>query len=186
MYRLLVTILLVSFCCGFRVEAAENPSTGVNRVLVPSMEDFAARVFVGSDSEMPTDGDFDIAIHPTLDKSGQPIVPIDAAAAMEELWNALPRWYLIALKKSRGDKSCVVAVNQGDRHEVDYTFEIASWYWSAWKLDSNQTPLRRTLNGWGLDQEARITPALEVGFCEYVKTRDRTKAIDTIKQYGLK
>lgn len=185
MYRLLVTVFLITSCFEFQVEAAENPSADA-RLLVPSTEDFAARVFIGADSEMPMSGDFDIAIHPTLDSSGRPVVPNDVAAVMDELRNALPHWYLVAIKESRGDKRCVVVVNQGDHHEIDYTFEVASWYWSAWTLSSNQSSLRKALNAWGLDQEARITPAIEVGFCEYVKTGDRAKAINTVKLYGLR
>jgi hypothetical protein len=165
-------------------EVAHAQNGNVSVVITPETREFAAKVFVGSDRDMPLDGRYDIALQPTTGSHGKVLVPQSIGAAFQEMERSLPKWYLRALAEASGDHLCFVALDLGDKQEKDYTLEIISWYWLNWNLDSNQTSLRKELEAWGVDNEAKIVPALEVGFCRYLKTGDLRQATDIVKRYG--
>jgi len=178
-----VRTLLLIIGCLLAPHVLIAGGSDVERIIVLNQpEHLAARVFVGSDEAMPIDGPFVIAIQPKFSADGALLVPSTIDASLRDMRDALPRWYLQALRTSEGDMECSVVIN-----DVDYTTIVESWFWVNWNLRSDHTPLRQEFEKLGVQPGSEniiLKSAISMGFCEFIRTGSEQAAIAVIAGYA--
>ena len=138
-------------------------------------ECLASGVYVGDDHDMPVDGSFLIA----LDKSPRTTrVPKTVEEAVALTVDALPHWYLAALKSSSGDSECDVIVNG-----VSYSAVVINWLWTEWNMSNASSELRKAFSTMGFHSQSQVQQAMIFGICEYSKN-GRQEALKKLKERG--
>lgn len=178
MHKLLWTIAIAATLVP---QGANCGDTGIETAVVPGIRDFAGQVFVGRDSDMPLDGRYSIAIQPVRNAGGRVAVPTNVPDALVYLRRALPHWFLVAMSKAKADAECNVAVEEGNRSDLDYWLLVSSWYWIHWQMDDRNSPFRRRLSALGLENDVQIDAALLFGLCRYVRTNDLKAGSEVVR-----
>jgi hypothetical protein len=143
-------------------------------------EDLSKWVFVGSDAAMPIDGSSVIAIQPKQDAVGKLIVPKSLASAFASMRDAVPSWYLVALRNSSGDTDCDVQINR-----ESITTLSTLWFVKHYEMTKTSSPIATELQRLGLpDDRQLVFSALVSGFCEYVRTDSTDAAVRVVATYA--
>jgi hypothetical protein len=170
-----ISILFASAIAYSAAVAAESNGVQLltHQVIV---ERVARQVFVGADRDMPKGGQYRLAIQPTLSETGHVVIPTSIISALKEMRNALPRWYLDALKASAGDTECMVVVDN-----FSYGALVSSWMEVTWVTP--ESPLWNEFKVLGADvvgSPLSIGNTLSNGMCELVKTDDEAHTMEYV------
>ncbi len=165
---------------SYSIDLAEEGNKGV--IMFGDVRSSSlARVFVGRESEMPKNKGFLINLTPDLSSDGSVVVPTSIEEAVLSKYEALPGWYIEALRSNR---ECNVLVNG-----IPYGVILDEWFSVNWNFDDAFSPLAKDLAGIGVPRVINhyaYHSALHAGLCEYLRTADVESVRRAIERHGAR
>ena len=144
----------------------------------------AASVFIGDDKNMPVGEGFRFSMNPSINAQGAILVPESVRAAILELKDALPNWFLNALIRGRGERECDVMLDEGENREISLVYYLTSWIWVNWHLSDLRSPLRQELTSMMIREEF-MSSSLVNGLCMFLRTTDLDVAVSEVSRHSL-
>ena len=171
--RVVLSISAIGACPSGLLAARVDCGPGV---ISNRPECLASGVYVGDDHGMPVDSTFRIA----LERSSIPTIPPKVVSdALGITVDALPNWYMAALKSSTGESECDVIVNG-----VSYSASVVNWLWTEWGMSNPSSELRMDFNSMGFGSQSQVQQAMIAGICEYSK-KGRDEALKMLRERSV-
>jgi len=101
---------------------------------------------------------------------------------MRLMYDALPGWYIAALRRTSGDSDCDVQLN-----DASVTSAVNAWFIKNWDVMEPTRHIYIELQKLGIPHDyIVIDSAISFGFCSYVRTHDDAVSIKVIEKYARK